>query len=169
MKTNLSNLMNIVAEEERNLNTLLRNLRAHLYNVTTKELNGTENIIDDYKDDFVNEYKEYCDLADKISKLKRLIYTKNNEYKLPNGNTIQDALVEVSLLRKKFNLIQELSEYKNINRRITEVNNSYFEYKTLNYDVKKLKEEAKILEEQIRNIEFEISKLNSIEFEINFY
>lgn len=166
MNTNISNLMNIVAEDERNLNMILRNIRVHAYNITTKELDGTENIIEDCKEEFDSEYDEYFKLLDKISSMKKIIYIKNNELRLPNGNTIQDALVEVNALRKKLNILLEFSECKSINRRITEVNNSYFEYKTLNFDAKKIKNEAKKIEEEIRNIEFEISKLNSIEFEI---
>ena len=166
MKTNISNLMSMAAEDERNLNTLLRNLRNHVYNITIKELDGTENVIEDCKEDFESEYEEYLKLSDRISTIKKMIYLKNNELKLPNGVSIQDALVEINILRKKFNMILEFSEYKNENRRVTEVNNSYFEYKSLNFDAKKLKEEAKEIEEKIRNIEFEISKLNSIEFEI---
>ena len=166
MKTNIANLMNILAEEERNLNVVWGDLRAHVYNIKTKELDGTENIIDDYKEDFENEYNEYMQLANKLEKIKKAINEKNNEFKLPNGNSIQGALVEISILRKKINMINEFSDYKSVNRRITEVNNSYFEYKTLNFDTKKLKEEAKNIEEKIRNLEFEISKLNSIEFDI---
>ena len=166
MNTNISNLMSIVTEEERNLNLLLVNLRSHIYNITIKELNGTENVITDCKEDFQREYEEYLILLDKIAKIKKTIYEKNNEFKLPNGNSIQEALVEVNSLRKKFNMIYEISSYKSENQRITEVNNSYFQYKALNCDAKKLRQEAKAIEDEIRAIEFEISKLNSIEFEI---
>ena len=50
---------------------------------------------------------------------------------------------------------------------VTEVNNSYFECKTLNYDIEKIKNENEFIEKKIQETDFEISKLNSIEFEVN--
>lgn len=166
MKTNIANLINMVAEDERKLNVLSRGVINHIYTVTAKELDGKENVIEDYKEDFESDYSQYNELLKRIEKMKKIIYLKNNELKLPDGSSIQDALVEVGLLRKKFNLLNQLCEHKSSNRRITEVNNSYFECRTLNFDAKKLKEELNEIENKIQSIEFEISKLNSIEFDI---
>lgn len=166
MITNISSLMSLVAEEERNLNILFRQIQQHAYTITTKELDGKENVIEDSKEDFMAEYEQYNNLVDKISKIKKVIYQKNNEFKLPDGTTIQEALVDVGMLRKKYTLYTQLNEYKNSNRRITEVNNSYFECKSLNFDSKQLKAEIEILKNKIQEIDFEISKLNSIEFDV---
>lgn len=166
MKTNITNLMGLVSEYERKLNILTVGLREHVYTITIKELDGTENIIEDYNEDFKTEYDEYLNISNQIIKIKQIIYSKNNELKLPDGNSIQDALVEVSLLRKRSYLLEELCAFKSTNRRVTEVNNSYFECKSLNFDAKSLKEEKEKLDTRIREIEFEISKLNSLEFEI---
>ena len=166
MKTNISNLMNVVAEYERNLSELSNQLLGHVYTTVAKELDGCENVIEDFKADFSEEYSDYLDYSNKIVKIKQVIYQKNNELKLPNGNTIQDALTELNLLRKKSDLFTRLLWFKNVNKRITEVNNSYFECKELNFKPEEIKIELKKVEEQIQEIEFEISKLNSIEFEI---
>ena len=166
MKTNIANLMNIVAEEERNLNILARQLICHVHTTTTKELDGKENIIENFEEDFANEYLDYINRSSKISKIKKVIYQKNNELKLPDGTSIQDALVELNLLRKKSSLLSELLTYKNTNRRITEVNNSYFECKKVNFNPEDVKASLNDVNEKIQAIEFEISKLNSIEFEI---
>lgn len=166
MKTNISNLMNIVAEYERNLNELSNQLLGHVYTTVAKELDGRENIIEDFKSDFSEEYSDYLEYSNKIAKIKKVIYQKNNELKLPSGDTIQDALTELNLLRKKADLFTRLLWFKNVNKRITEVNNSYFECKNLNYKPEEIKTELKIVEDQIQEIEFELSKLNSIEFEI---
>lgn len=45
------------------------------------------------------------------------------------------------------------------------MNNSYFECKTVNFDQVKLRKEYEALEAKIQDTDFEISKLNSIEFE----
>lgn len=166
MKTNISNLMNIVSENERKLNELSNQLQGHVYTTIAKELDGRENIIEDFEIDFAEEYSEYMNCSSKIETIKKIIYQKNNELKLPDGATIQDALTTLNLLRKKQDLFTRLLWYKNTNRRITEVNNSYFECKKLNFKPEDIKSELEQIEEKIQNIEFEISKLNSIEFEI---
>ena len=57
--------------------------------------------------------------------------------------------------------------FRNIKRRVTEVNNSYFECKTVNFDIDEIKNELMVIESKIQNTDFEISKLNSIEFDID--
>ena len=76
--------------------------------------------------------------------------------------------ISIFILRKKLNLLTQLCQHKNSNHRITEVNNSYFECRKLNFDPSKLKVEMEEIEEKIQNIEFEISMLNSIEFDVEF-
>lgn len=166
MKTNLSNLMNIVVEEERKFSSYSYSLKEYVYNTSTQELDGTVNIIEDYKEDFERDFKDYKKTQQKITKIKSIIYEKNNTLKLPDGRTIQEALVDNTNLRKMKNLYNHLITQKNAKRRVTEVNNSYFECKTINFDIDKIREEYEILEKKIQDTDFEISKLNSIEFEV---
>lgn len=165
MKTNLSNLMNIVVEEERKFSSYSYSLKEYVYNTSTQELDGTINVIEDYKDDFQKDFQDYKDTQEKITKIKSIIYQKNNTFKLPDGRTIQEALVDNTNLRKMKSLYNYLISQKNIKKRVTEVNNSYFECKTINFDINKIREEYEILEKKIQDTDFEISKLNSIEFE----
>lgn len=65
------------------------------------------------------------------------------------------------------NTYDSILNFRNIKRRVTEVNNSYFECKTVNYNVEKIKEELKKIDLKIQDTDFEISKLNFIEFEID--
>lgn len=167
MKTNLANLMNIVVEEERKFSTLGYQLKDHVYNTSTQELDGTINIIEDYKEDFEREFKEYKNTQEKITKIKSTIYEKNNKFKLPDGRTIQEAIVDNTNLRKMKTLYNSLITQKNSKRRVTEVNNSYFECRTVNFDPKQIKQEYDELEKKIQKTDFEISKLNSIEFDVD--
>ncbi len=166
MKTNIANLMNMVSDEEKKLNQLESNMLNHVYTVTIKELDGTETIIEGNEEEFTSDEDEYKKTIEKISKIKKMIYTKNNEFKLPNGMSIQEALVEINLLRKQLSILNLLSNYRDSSRRVTEVNNSYFECKKINFDAKTIKNAIENIQEEIQKIEFEISKLNSIEFEI---
>ena len=167
MKTNLTNLMNIVAEEERKFTDYGYTLKEHAYSISTQELTGQVNVIEDYSEDFKKEFKEYKATQDKIAKIKKIIYQKNNSLKLPDGRTIQEAIVEVASLRKMKSLYSTLLAKRSSKRRITEVNNSYFECKSINFNLDTLKEEYEVIEKRIQDTEFEISKLNSIEFEIS--
>ena len=165
MKTNLSNLMNIVAEEERKFSSYGYSLKEYVYNTSTQELDGTINVIENYKDDFQKDFQDYKNTQEKITKIKAIIYKNNNTFKLPDGRTIQEALVDNTNLRKMKSLYNYLISQKNVKKRVTEVNNSYFECKTINFDINKIREEYEILEKKIQDTDFEISKLNSIEFE----
>jgi len=166
MKTNLSNLMNIVVEEERKFSSYGYSLKECVYNTSTQELDGTVNIIEDYKNDFEKDFEDYKKTQKRITKIKSIIFQKNNTFKLPDGRTIQEALIDNTNLRKMKSLYNYLLIQKNVKRRVTEVNNSYFECKTINFDINKIREEYEVLENKIQNTDFEISKLNSIEFEI---
>lgn len=167
MKTNLSSLMNVVAEEERKFSEYGCNVNEYAYNTSIQELDGKVNVIEDYTEDFKKTFEEYKNTQIKITKIKSIIYEKNNTFKLPDGRTIQEAIVDNTNLRKMKSLYSSLLNKRNSKRRVTEVNNSYFECKTLNYDIEKIKNENELIEKKIQDTDFEISKLNSIEFEVN--
>ena len=166
MKTNLSSLMSIVAEEERKFSSYGYEITNYAYNVSIQELDGKINVIEDYTEDFNKQFKEYKNMQKKITKIKSIIYEKNNTLRLPDGRTIQEAIVDNTNLRKMKSLYDTLLDKRNSKRRVTEVNNSYFECKTLNYDIEEIKNERELIEKKIQNTDFEISKLNSIEFEV---
>lgn len=167
MKINISGLMNLIAEEEKKFNALSNLLTTNIYSTTIQELNGTINVIDDYKDEYVSSLEEFSKIMNKISKLKATLYEKNNSFKLSDGRTIQAAIIDNTNLRKMKNTYDMMCNFRSVKRRITEVNNSYFECKTVNFDVDKIKKELKEIEKKIQETDFEISKLNSIEFEID--
>ena len=167
MKINISGLMNIIAEEERKVNALSNSLKTNIYSTSIQELNGTINVIDDYKDEFNRDLEDYSNTMERISKLKAILYNKNNNFKLSDGRTIQEAIIDNANLRKMKATYEMLINFRDNKRRVTEVNNSYFECKTLNYDINKIKEKLKIIDSKLQETDFEISKLNSIEFEID--
>ncbi len=167
MKINLSSLMCLIDESEKQYSSLFFSLKNHVFNTSIQELNGTTNIVEDNKKDFDEELSEVNKLSDKISKLKSILYEKNNSFKLTDGRTIQSAIVENSNLRKLKDNLQALLNYRNLKQRVTEVNNSYFQIQEINYNQEEIKSRIQQLEERIRNTNFQISKLNSIEFEIH--
>lgn len=167
MKINLSSLMCLIDENERQYSSLFFALKKHVLNTSIQELNGTTNIVEDNKKDFQEELAEVERLSKEITKLKNILYEKNNSFKLSDGRTIQSAIVENSNLRKLKDNLQTLLNYRNLKQRVTEVNNSYFQIQEINYNQEEIKSQIQQLDLKIRNTDFEISKLNSIEFNID--
>lgn len=167
MKINLSSLMCLIDENEKQYSSLFFALKKHVLNTSIQELNGTTNVVEDNKKDFQEELAEVERLSKDITKLKSILYEKNNSFKLSDGRTIQSAIVENSNLRKLKDNLQTLLNYRNLKQRVTEVNNSYFQIQEINYNQEEIKSQIQQLDLKIRNTDFEISKLNSIEFDID--
>ena len=166
MRTNIASLLNLIKEEERNLNSKIYSIKDYAINTTVEELDGRINVIEDNKKAFDLDFKEIEESVNKLSKLKAILYEKNNEFKLNDGRSIQMSLVDNTNLRKLKELYEQLLLLKNSKKRVTEVNNSYFECKTVNFDFEKIREKLSEIDNEIQKTDFEISKLNSIEFDI---
>lgn len=76
MKTNISELMNIIADEEKKFVNITSYIEERIFNETIIELDGRVNVIKDYKKDFEEAMKEQEDILKKISKLKATLYEK---------------------------------------------------------------------------------------------
>lgn len=165
MKLNLTTLMSKINEEESNLNTLMTNIKEHLYSTSIKELDGSETVLENYKQDLDEELKSLETSYQLLTKLKKFQFIKNNSLKLSDSRTIQQAISDNNYLRKLKNFYNSIVNNRSTKQRITEVNNSYFECRNLNYDVKEIKNKIEKITQEIETTEFEISKLNSIEFD----
>ncbi len=166
MKTNISALMNLISEVEKNLNSKIYSIEDYALNISIEELDGKVNLVEDNKEIFNLNLKEIEKASKELSRLKAILYEKNNEFKLSDGRTIQQAIVDNTNLRKLKTTYENLLLLKNTKKRVTEVNNSYFESKTLNFDQNKLKKRLEEIDSEIQKTDFEISKLNSVEFSI---
>ena len=166
MKTNNSALMNLISIEEKNINTISYTIKGYAINTSVEELDGRINIIEDNKEEFNLDLKEMERSTKELSKLKSILYEKNNQFKLNDRRSIQEAIVDNTNLRRIKTTYEQLLLLKNSKKRVTEVNNSYFECKTVNYDSKQLRKRIEEINNEIQKTDFEISKLNSIEFEI---
>ena len=58
MKINLSSLMSLIDENEKQYSSLFFSLKKHVFNTSIQELNGTTNIVEDNKKDFQEEISE---------------------------------------------------------------------------------------------------------------
>lgn len=166
MKTNISALMNKIYEKERILNSNIYTIKNIAISTSVEELDGRVNIIEDNKIDFNTDLKEIETCISELSRLKSILYEKNNSFKLSDGRTIQQAIVDNTNLRKLKGIYEQLLLLKNSKKRVTEVNNSYFECKTINFDMIEIRNKLLDIDKKIQNTDFEIPKLNSIEFEI---
>lgn len=167
MKLNISSLMNIISIEENKLSNYNSYLLTRVYSTSILELNGNVNVIENYKDEFNDTLEELIETVNKITKLKTILYEKNNVFKLSDGRTIQDAITQNNYLRRVKFIYDSILAYRDVTKRVTEVNNSYFEVKKVNFDVDDIKKKQEEISKIIQDTDFEISKLNSIEFEID--
>lgn len=166
MKTNISALMGLISEEERYLNSIIYTIKGYAMNTSVEELDGKVNVIEDNKEAFKLDLKEIERSAKELSRLKAILYDKNNQFKLSDGRSIQQAIVDNTNLRKLKSSYEQLLLLNNSKKRVTEVNNSYFECRTVNFDSKQIRERLEEIDNEIQKTDFEISKLNSVEFEI---
>lgn len=166
MKTNISALMGLISEEERYLNSRIYTIKGYAMNTSVEELDGKVNVIEDNKEAFELDLKEIERSAKELSRLKAILYDKNNQFKLSDGRSIQQAIVDNTNLRKLKSSYEQLLLLKNSKKRVTEVNNSYFECRIVNFDSKQIRERLEEIDNEIQKTDFEISKLNSVEFEI---
>ena len=166
MKTNISALMNLISEVEKHFSSKIYSIEDYALNISIEELDGKVNLVEDNKEIFNLNLEEIEKASKELSRLKAILYEKNNEFKLSDGRTIQQAIVDNTNLRKLKTTYENLLLLKNTKKRVTEVNNSYFESKTLNFDQNKLKKRLEEIDSEIQKTDFEISKLNSVEFSI---
>ena len=166
MKTNISTLMSIIAEEEKNLNNHIYAIEDNAISISVEELDGRVNIIDDNKQAFDYDLEEIEKSVERLSKLKATLYAKNNEFKLSDGRSIQQAIVDNNNLRRLKSMYERLVLLKKSKKRVTEVHNSYFECKSINFDLSEIKDKLAEIEQKIQKTDFEIAKLNSLEFTI---
>ena len=166
MITNISTLMSIIAEEEKNLNNHIYAIEDNAISISVEELDGRVNIIDDNKQAFDYDLEEIEKSVERLSKLKATLYAKNNEFKLSDGRSIQQAIVDNNNLRRLKSMYEKLVLLKNSKKRVTEVHNSYFECKSINFDLPEIKDKLAEIEQKIQKTDFEIAKLNSLEFTI---
>ena len=159
--------MNLISKKKKKYLSLNDSIRSHIFNTSIQELDGKINIIEDNKKDFQNELAELERLSKEISLLKGVLYDKNNTFKLSDGRTIQTAIVDNNNLRKLKSSYEMLLNYRNNKKRVSEVNNSYFEVREINFNTEEIKSKLKEIDLIIQKTDFEISKLNSKEFVIN--
>ena len=100
MKTNISTLMSLISEDERYLNSKSFTIKSYAANTSIEELDGRINIIEDNKEAFDLDFKELERIANELSRFKTILYEKNNKFKLSDGRSIQQAIVDNTILRK---------------------------------------------------------------------
>ena len=165
MKTNLVDLMSKVSQLESEFTELSYELQTQSMNVTVIELDGQSQDLEFYPY-FKDDFDRYIELGNEITKLKGIIFERNNSLKLKNGNTIQKTIAEIQNKRKILNLVKRLAKQNPSKKRTSETNNSYFTSRELAYDKDMIVDLQNKLTTEIQDLELEISQLNAETFEI---
>lgn len=164
MKTNLMNLMQILATLKQEKNTYLYATINSAQNTYIIELDGKkQNMEINY--DFLDNKKKYLKILTNIEKIQSEIDNKNNSLKIKGGLTIKEALNWINKLQNEKILYEKLIDIKDSKRRISETTNSYFIEKVSNYNREDLKAMYEQIIDEIQDIQNEINIANSQEFE----
>lgn len=166
MKTNIQKLIKLITKEEKDLGYLLANLRSHLFNISIEELDGRCKIIEDYKSDFEEELNELDKLIRKIVYHKNILFEKCNTFKLKDGRTIQQAVMDNMYLRRHKTFFENIVDSRLTKMWGIDANGTYFESYDLIFEPKMIKERLKEINEKIEATENEIAKIKLIEFTI---
>ena len=166
MKTNLMNLMQILATLKQEKDNYLYATINSAQNTYIIELDGKKQDME-INCDFLNNKKKYLRILTNIEKIQNEIDNRNNSLKIKGGLTIKEALNWINKLQNEKILYEKLINIKNSKRRVSETTNSYFVERFSNYDRENLKALYEQIISEIQNIQNEINIANSQEFEID--
>ena len=166
MKTNLMNLMQILATLKQEKDNYLYATINSAQNTYIIELDGKKQDME-INCDFLNNKKKYLRILTNIEKIQNEIDNRNNSLKIKGGLTIKEALNWINKLQNEKILYEKLINIKNSKRRVSETTNSYFVERVSNYDRENLKALYEQIISEIQNIQNEINIANSQEFEID--
>ena len=164
MKTNLINLMQILATLKQEKDTYLYATINSAQNTYIIELDGKKQDME-INNDFEEYISKYIDIITNIEKIQNEIDNKNNSLKVKSGLTIKEALNRINKLQSEKTLNEKLSNIKDSKRRISETTNSYFIEKVSNYNRKDTEKRYEEITKEIQNLQNEINIANSEEFE----
>lgn len=164
MKTNLINLMQILATLKQEKDTYLYATINSAQNTYIIELDGKKQDME-INYDFLDNKKKYLKILTNIEKIQTEIDNKNNSLKIKGGLTIKEALNWINKLQNEKILYEKLINIKDSKRRISETTNSYFIEKVSNYNRKDAEKRYEEITKEIQSLQNEINIANSEEFE----
>ena len=164
MKTNLINLMQILATLKQEKDTYLYATINSAQNTYIIELDGKKQDME-INYDFLDHKKKYLKILTNIEKIQTEIDNKNNSLKIKGGLTIKEALNWINKLQNEKILYEKLINIKDSKRRISETTNSYFIEKVSNYNRKDAEKRYEEITKEIQSLQNEINIANSEEFE----
>ena len=164
MKTNLINLMQILATLKQEKDTYLYATINSAQNTYIIELDGKKQDME-INYDFLDHKKKYLKILTNIEKIQTEIDNKNNSLKIKGGLTIKEALNWINKLQNEKILYEKLINIKDSKRRISETTNYYFIEKVSNYNRKDAEKRYEEITKEIQSLQNEINIANSEEFE----
>lgn len=165
MTTNLVDLRAKIFQLQKDFVELGYELREKSMNIKIIELDGNEQWMEKYPE-FQEEFNKYLKIAQEISRLKGIVFERNNSLKLKNGDTIQKAVSDIATKKKVLELVKKFARQTPSKSRTSETTNSYFTSNELAYDKENMIALQQELIKEIQDTELEISQLNAETFEI---
>lgn len=164
MKTNLMNLMQMLATLKQDKDTYLYAIINSAQNTYIIELDGERQDME-INNDFDKYMDKYIGIITSIEKIQNEIDNKNNSLEIKSGLTIKEALNRINKLQNEKTLNEKLFNIKDSKKRVSETTNSYFVERVSNYDRKDAEKRYEEITKEIQSLQNEINIANSEEFE----
>lgn len=164
MKTNLMNLMQMLATLKQDKDTYLYAIINSAQNTYIIELDGKRQDME-INNDFAKYMDKYIGIITSIEKIQNEIDNKNNSLEIKSGLTIKEALNRINKLQNEKTLNEKLFNIKDSKKRVSETTNSYFVERVSNYDRKDAEKRYEEITKEIQSLQNEINIANSEEFE----
>ncbi len=164
MKTNLMNLMQMLATLKQDKDTYLYAIINSAQNTYIIELDGKRQDME-INNDFAKYMDKYIGIITSIEEIQNEIDNKNNSLAVKSGLTIKEALNRINKLQNEKTLNEKLFNIKDSKKRVSETTNSYFVERVSNYDRKDAEKRYEEITKEIQSLQNEINIANSEEFE----
>ena len=166
MNINLTNLMNLINNEESLAYEKYRDLVNNLVITKDRELDGTETVLNEVKD-FDSLYNDYLSQVKKVGVYKSVLARYNtNTISETTKMSINEMINQVKALRKMSDLYDIILNEKPRLQRKFDGNGSqaYYRIQELNFDIEEIRKAKEKTNNLIMSLENEINILNSNTF-----
>lgn len=165
MEVSLANLLLLINQKSTEVSEWHSEVLKNTILIKDREIDGRETILNKVEDfDFI--YSKYKDVCNELSKYKNLLTIKNSTVKIQSGITIIEAINNISILKKRLYLLDDLASKNPKLSRQSDGNgiSSYYRVNDLNFDLESIKAERIEVKDEITQLESEIQQTNSTTF-----
>lgn len=166
MNVSLSELLMLINKKSEEVGELYQDVIKNSVVTKDREVTGDNEIILNDVEDFYKVKMRFDNALYELMKYKNILALSNSSVKLPNGQTIIEAINTISSLKRELGLYDVLALKKpSLNRMFDgSGGSSYYRINDLNFDLNSIKENRNLVKNKITEIEAAIYNINATTF-----